>query len=119
MSPLIVIADDHDAIRELLAELLEGEGYRVRHACDGEQALTQLRAERADLLITDQQMPRLTGVQVIACLPMRLGRKLPIILMSAMAFPPPLPRVIFLAKPFDLDQVMTLVRALLATPAPA
>ena len=108
-----MIADDDDAIRALLTELLQDAGYRVRR----DEALAQRHAERADLLIADQQMPRLIGQQVIARLPMRLGRKPPLILMRAMACPPP--PVVFLAKPFDPGRVMPLVRALLSTPAHA
>lgn len=116
MPPVIVIADDDEAIRALLAELLEGEGYRVRQARDGDEALAQLRAERADLFITDQQMPRRTGLQVIASPPGRAQAVLPIILMSALTVPmPPLPLAVFVRKPFDLAHIVTLVQGLLTS----
>ncbi|HEY8597094.1 MAG TPA: response regulator [Thermomicrobiales bacterium] len=114
MGPLIVIAEDDAAILDCLTETLEGEGYHVRRAGDGLAALAQLAAERADLLLTDQQMPRATGLEVIARQPGRVGAPLPIILMSALTLPvPPAAPVVFLQKPFDLDHVVALVRTLL------
>ena len=90
MPPLIVIAEDDTAILGLLTEVPEGEGYRVQQATDGAAALARLCAERADPLLIDQQLPRSTGLAVIAELSARVGAVLPIILMSTL-IPPVLP----------------------------
>ena len=114
MPPIIVIAEDDPAILELLALVLEGEGYRVRRTADGAAALAQLAAERADLLLTDNLMPRLSGLALIDRVPARSGPPLPIILLSAVT-PQPFPPAptIFVQKPFDLDALILLVRELL------
>jgi len=116
MSSLIVIAEDDEDIRAILTEVLEGEGYRVLDASDGEAALDLVERTQPDLLLTDNMMPGLRGVELIARLYARQEQPLPIILLSAA--PPgnvPTPAR-FLAKPFDLAQLLGLVRSLLAAP---
>lgn len=114
MSSLIVIAEDDDDIRAILTEVLEGEGYRVLDASDGAAALDLVERVQPDLLLTDNMMPRLRGVELIARLYARQGQALPVILLSAVP-PGPIPvPVRFLAKPFDLTQLLGLVRSLLA-----
>jgi two-component system chemotaxis sensor kinase CheA len=60
-SPNILVVDDSITTRSLEKSILEAHGYRVRVAVDGVEALVQLRAEMADLVIADIQMPRLDG----------------------------------------------------------
>ena len=114
MSALIVIAEDDDNIRAILSEVLEGEGYRVLDAADGATALDLVERAQPDLLLTDNMMPKLHGTDLIARIYARQGQGLPIILLSAA--PPgrvPTPAH-FLPKPFDLPQLLGLVRHLLA-----
>jgi two-component system chemotaxis sensor kinase CheA len=59
--PVILVVDDSITTRSLERTILESQGYQVRVAVDGLEALAQLRTERADLVITDIQMPRLDG----------------------------------------------------------
>jgi two-component system chemotaxis sensor kinase CheA len=64
----ILVVDDSLTTRTLERSILEAHGYRVRVAVDGLEALASLRAERADLVITDIQMPRMDGFELIAAL---------------------------------------------------
>jgi len=57
----ILVVDDSFTTRTLETSILETHGYQVRVAVDGLEALTQLRSEKIDLVITDIQMPRLDG----------------------------------------------------------
>jgi two-component system, chemotaxis family, sensor kinase CheA len=57
----ILVVDDSMTTRMLEKSILDAHGYRVRVAVDGIEALEQLRAEKADLVVTDIQMPRLDG----------------------------------------------------------
>ncbi len=59
----ILLADDDDALRTMLVEVLRSEGYEVLTAEEGESALTVARRTKGviDLLITDVMMPRLDG----------------------------------------------------------
>jgi two-component system chemotaxis sensor kinase CheA len=57
----ILVVDDSMTTRTLEKSILEANGYHVRVAVDGVEALTQLRSKIPDLVITDVQMPRLDG----------------------------------------------------------
>jgi two-component system chemotaxis sensor kinase CheA len=63
--PVILVVDDSITTRSLEKTILESHGYRVRVAVDGVEALAQLRTEKADLVITDIQMPRMDGYALL------------------------------------------------------
>ena len=80
----ILIADDSPNIREILKVSLEGDGYTVLLAEDGEQALDLVAREKPDLLIMDIMMPRVNGFQV--CRRVKTDRAtddVPVIMLSA------------------------------------
>ncbi|MEJ8543896.1 response regulator transcription factor [Brevibacillus borstelensis] len=77
----ILVVDDEEEIRNLIAIYLQNEGYRVLKAADGLEALEILRREEVQLLILDVMMPRMDGIQ--ACLKIREEQHLPIIMLSA------------------------------------
>lgn len=60
-----MIADDDEAVRNFLALVIEGAGYRVLTAGDGNQAIAQMRAHPVDLVITDLYMPEKEGIETI------------------------------------------------------
>jgi two-component system cell cycle response regulator DivK len=61
MPACILIADDYDDNRELLRLMLESEGYRIREARNGLEALDAARAETPALMLIDLSMPALDG----------------------------------------------------------
>jgi len=61
----ILIADDEESIRHVLATLLGERGYEVRAVADGEEALRELSARDYDALVTDVRMPRLNGLELV------------------------------------------------------
>jgi CheY-like chemotaxis protein len=61
----ILLAEDHADSREMLAVMLEMDGYRVIRAQDGLEALELARADHPDLIITDVNMPRMNGIDLI------------------------------------------------------
>jgi CheY-like chemotaxis protein len=61
----ILLAEDHADSREMLAVMLEMDGYRVIRAEDGIEALDLARTSRPDLIITDVNMPRMNGIDLI------------------------------------------------------
>jgi CheY-like chemotaxis protein len=78
----ILVVDDDDAIRTLLQEELEDEGYKVLIAANAREALKMVEAEPLDLVILDIRMPGMDGLEA---LPRILGIKegLPVILNTA------------------------------------
>lgn len=81
----ILVAEDSITSRMLLKTILESASYKVKVAVDGMDALTLLRTEHFDLLVSDVEMPRLNGVDLTARI--RADTKLaalPVILVSAL-----------------------------------
>ena len=117
MTKTVLIADDEEFIVDLLATLLEDEGYRVLRAYDGEQALVAVQRDRPQLIITDIMMPRMSGTELAAQLRAEENEtpdgSTPIILMSAVSNPVSIPNTIYLPKPFDIDHVLELVKLLI------
>src|SRR3984893_10682217 len=61
----ILVVDDEKAVRNLHAEVLTGAGYQVVGVADGALAWDAIQAQHFDLMITDNSMPKLSGVEVI------------------------------------------------------
>jgi CheY-like chemotaxis protein len=84
--PVVLIADDNEVNRKVLARQLDVLGYGRRVASSGDEALTLLGREPIDLLITDLQMPGMSGVELARHVKAAFGasgRALPMILLSA------------------------------------
>lgn len=115
MTKTILIADDEEFIVDLLATLLEDEGYTIARAYDGEQALAQAQHDSPNLIITDIMMPKMSGIELARRIRAweTEGRQTPIILMSAVTNAVAIPNTIYLPKPFDIDHVLELVNRLL------
>lgn len=67
----ILIVDDSRAMRQVIAHMLREAGFRGNHiveAGDGQQALTVIQAEEPELIISDWNMPGLTGIQLLQAL---------------------------------------------------
>jgi two-component system response regulator MprA len=119
----VLVADDDRAIRESLGRALELEGYRVAGVDDGVQALTRARREPFDVLVLDVTMPGLDGLGV--CRVLRAdGSRVPVLMLTARVETPD--RVAgldagaddYLPKPFELDELLARLRALLRRAAP-
>src|SRR6478609_5092665 len=61
----ILVVDDEKAVRDLHLELLAGAGYEAVAVADGALAWNAIQAEHFDLMITDNSMPKVTGVELI------------------------------------------------------
>ena len=114
MPATILVADDDIPIANLVALILEDEGYVVLLSYNGRHALQQLELAACDLLITDNMMPGVTGLELVEHLHANPALAVPVIMMSAVrplrAPPPP---TVFLPKPFDLTELLDLVERLL------
>src|SRR5215472_6195082 len=80
-APTILLVDDEDAVRKVLAFPLEKDGYSVVQAGDGEEALQKFEAQPVDLVVLDIMLPRLDGLEV--CKRLRATSTVPIIMLTA------------------------------------
>jgi len=116
-SPTILLVDDEDAVRRLLAFPLEKDGYEVVQAADGEEALARFAEHDVDLVVLDIMLPRLDGLEV--CKRLRSTSQVPIIMLTARD--DELDKVIglelgaddYITKPFSIREFRSRVRALL------
>ena len=119
----ILVADDTRAIRSALVILLEEEGFSVRLASDGEEALAKYRERRPDLLLLDIMMPKKNGYQVLKQI-RRNDPALPVIFLSAkgssadVALGLDLGSDDYLPKPFDNEVLVSRIRAVLRRTQP-
>ncbi|WP_433790383.1 response regulator [Actinoplanes sp. CA-252034] len=85
---MIVVAEDHDDIRYVLKRSLERAGHRVVAAADGRTALAAIREHQPDLVVTDVDMPNMTGLDL--CRAIRADdalRHIPIVVASGSLMP--------------------------------
>ncbi|MEK7669750.1 MAG: response regulator, partial [Bacteroidota bacterium] len=61
----ILVVDDEDALRTVLSAELEGEGYQVTTAADGQEAINVLTTSGFDLILLDIKMPNVDGFEVL------------------------------------------------------
>ena len=117
----LLLGEDDADMRGLVAESLRGAGYDVEEAGDGRDALAAFMRECPSLLITDCNMPNMTGNELVKQL--ALDERLcliPVIVLSALKQPPmPANVIVFLAKPFKMEQLQGAVRDCLATSSEA
>lgn len=108
----VLVVDDEPGIRELVAEILQDEGYAVRQAPDGLAALAEIEANGIDLIVSDVKMPRLDGPALVRRL-RRRGHRVPVVLMSAVYADVDLPGVRFVPKPFAFEHLLGTVSSAL------
>jgi DNA-binding response OmpR family regulator len=112
----VLIAEDDNHIREGLAEVLEGEGYRTLPARDGTEALEAFKREKPDFVCLDIMMPGVDGYEVCKEI-RRHDPAVPIIFISAKS--EEIDRVLglelgaddFIMKPFGVREVIARIRA--------
>ena len=113
----VLVVDDEFASLEVLALLLQGEGFQVLGASNGEEALQRLAEAKVDLVITDYKMPKMDGSEL--CLSMLADpryERIPIIFTSAtyrQDVPRPKNVVAFFSKPLLFRDVLASVRRIL------
>jgi DNA-binding response OmpR family regulator len=111
----VLLADNDEEIRLLLCLLLERNGYSVHAAADGEEALDEMMKRRFDAILTDVEMPRTTGFEVLTFCRVNFPQ-VPVILMSATSkeeFSNPALEQgawAYIEKPFDSDELLRILR---------
>ena len=114
----ILVVEDDAAIRRLNTEILTCSGYQVDAAEDGGAAWDALQLNNYDLVVTDNDMPKVTGVELIQKL--RAARMALPVIMATGAQPEEvftrygmLPPAITLLKPYTFNELLTAVKEVL------
>ena len=112
----ILVVEDHADLRDLLAVLLEGEGFIVQTATNGVEALKSLDSARPSLILLDLMMPVMTGDEFRERqLADPRYRDVPVICMTAAhdgrARAERIHADEYFQKPLDFDQLLAVVRA--------
>jgi len=120
MNKKVLVVDDHHDTSLFLCRVLKTEGYDVHHAIDGIVGLSSAKRVHPDLIVTDVQMPRMNGIEMIRLLrESDECRQVPIIVISSYG-----KHVMedalnagadeFVAKPIDVDELLGCVKSRLA-----
>ncbi|MFN0073840.1 MAG: sigma-54-dependent transcriptional regulator [Chloroflexota bacterium] len=114
-APTVLVADDDAAIRALLVDLLQSEGYKTLEAKAGTEVMRLARSSPPDLLILDLRMPDLTGIEIMRRLRDE-GLSIPVLLITAYGTASTAIQAIqlgaydYIIKPFEIDDVALRVR---------
>jgi two-component system chemotaxis response regulator CheY len=120
MSRTILAVDDSPSIRQMVKLTLTSGGYEVVSAVDGNDGLAQARKQRADMVLTDLNMPGMNGIALIReirKLPNYVG--VPIIFLTTESDPAlkqeakAAGATAWIVKPFQQDQLLSAVRKVL------
>ncbi|MCP4139664.1 MAG: response regulator transcription factor [Chloroflexi bacterium] len=124
----ILVVDDEETIREVVRRYLERDGYLVKEAADGYEALRIIQDDNPALIVLDLMLPGIDGLSLTQHL--RLDRQIPIIMLTAKSEDSDRIRGLdlgaddYITKPFNPQEVVSRVRAVLrriegSKPAPA
>jgi DNA-binding response OmpR family regulator len=122
----LLVVDDDERLRGLLAEYLGERGFRVETAPDGEAGLARVRAGGVDLVVLDVMLPGRDGFEI--CREIRASSRVPVLMLTARG--DETDRIVglelgaddYLGKPFNPRELLARVQAILRraeAPAPA
>ena len=121
---VIVVADDSISVRKFVARMLEKNGYRAKLAADGLEAAELIGQFGCHLVITDLEMPRMTGYELMAQLRQSpTTKRIPVLVVTSRAGAKHRDRAMkegasaFLTKPVQEDQLLAAIEQLIGTEA--
>lgn len=121
---VVVVVDDSISVRKFVGRMLEKAGYRVKMASDGLEAAELIAQQGCHLVITDLEMPRMTGYELMAQLRQSPStRRIPVMVVTSRAGAKHRERamkegaVAFLTKPVQEDQLINAVEQLIGAEA--
>ncbi len=122
---VVVVADDSISVRKFVARMLEKAGYRVKVASDGLEASEIIAQVGCHLIITDLEMPRMNGYELMDHLRQDpVTRRIPVLVVTSRAGAKHRDRAMkvgasaFLTKPVQEDQLISTVQSLIGTSSP-
>ncbi len=114
MAKNILVVDDQFGIRILLQEVLEREGYHVRLAQDGQEALRAIRDTEFELVLLDMKIPGMDGIEILTNI-RKVNTQLKVVMMTAygeldlIKEAAALQAIGHFTKPFDIDEIKRFV----------
>jgi two-component system OmpR family response regulator len=118
MSSLILVVEDDTSVREMVCDALQLAGYATRTAVDGSEALASQQKTKADLIVSDINMPKVDGYELAQRLRDR-GDTTPIIFLTARNEKPDIGKGFrvgaddYISKPFGIEELVLRVAAIL------
>ena len=109
------MVDDEQNIRKMLVRVLSSEGYTIKEAANGLEALKKLEGENCSLVLLDLKMPGLNGIEILRKIK-EYDPNLPVIMMSAYGSiaeaveAMKLGALDYLIKPFDIEELKIIVK---------
>jgi len=120
-APSLLFVDDNEELRQLTIQFLTREGFQVREAGDGREALARLDEALPDLMLLDLDMPELGGLEVLRLMRAKPhAARVPVLILTGMADESSIRAGFeagatdYLSKPFSTPQLIARVRACLA-----
>lgn len=117
MGKVVLTVDDSASIRQMVGFTLKSAGYEVVEAVDGEDGLNRAKSRNADLVLTDQNMPRMDGLSLIKTLRgLPQYRSIPILMLTTessdamKAAGKAAGATGWLVKPFDPQKLLEVVK---------
>lgn len=121
MSVKVLLVEDHDSNREVLARRLTRRGFDVVSAPDGMQAINRFQAEKPDLVLMDISLPTMSGIEAFEMIrQMDGGRAVPIVALTAHAMDSMRQKceavgfTAFLTKPLEFERLVSCIQSLTA-----
>jgi CheY-like chemotaxis protein len=118
--PKVLVVEDEDALAKVLKLRLEMEGFDVRTAADGQEAMQQIRSSRPDIVVCDLMMPIMDGTEVTRAVKSDPKLKsIPILILTALKREKDIAELKklgaegFASKPFDSKELTAQIRELL------
>jgi two-component system chemotaxis response regulator CheY len=120
MAKTILSVDDSGSIRQMVSFTLKSAGYTVIEAVDGQDGMDKARQKTVDLVLTDQNMPRMDGLSLIKALrTLPEYRKVPIMMLTTESSDEIKARgraagaTGWIVKPFDPQKLLEVVKKIL------
>ena len=117
----ILVVDDEVTIADMLCAVLQDEGYHVVTAANGREGLARIEETHPDLVLSDVMMPVLDGRELARAMEANPHHQtIPLVLMSAVGesiIKDDCTYAAFVAKPFDLDQLLGTIEGLIGVPS--
>lgn len=114
----LLIVDDQNGVRRLLYEAFSDEGYKVRMASSGMEAIKVVSQDMPDMVLLDIKMPVMSGLETLTEL-RKMSRELPVMMMTAYGDLEVVEQAKklgvkhYIIKPFDLNEVKMMVKGLM------